>query len=270
MNWVEILEAPLWLSTSIIALLALIIVIPTSLIALRRSRADRTNDNTVTAALRLAGSALVLIGGFIAVQNFQLEVQHEALITDELSKAEAILAAAASASTARRQALGETIRAYGTAVAGHEFNRLTGLPHIRGTRGDPNVEQVMARIGAAVETAASELAGASRAADASSLRAAWRSLRNAREQRLSFRELLPPPLIAVLLVCSACTLVIAGAYPAGSSSALKWLQSISAALIVAVFLALQILIVSPIAASEHRGHLVDRLLRSVDATLASG
>jgi hypothetical protein len=270
MMWIDFLEAPLWQPVALVTLLSLAIVVPATMGSIRRARADRSNDNTVTAGLRLAGSALVLIGGFIAIQNFQLEVQHEALVTDELNKAQSLLESASPVSLPLRQQLGEAIKAYGQAIGRYELNRLTGLPHITGARGDARVETVVAGLRKAVDAAALELTSASKGAEARSLRDAWRSLLGAREQRLSYRELLPGSLVLVLMVCAVCTLVIVGAYPAGSSSGLKWMQSITGAVIVATILALQVVIVSPRTAAEHRTHLVTRLIQSVDAALASG
>lgn len=268
MTWVDFLEAPLWQPVMVVALLAILIVVPTTLWSLRRSRTDRANDNTVTAALRLAGSSLILIGGFIAVQNFQLEVQHDTLVTDELNKAESLMESSAQVSAPMRRQLGDAIKTYSKAAAVYELNRLTGLPHVTGTRGDTRVEAVLANVRRAVDSAVLELSDASRSAEAKSLRDAYRSFVSVREQRLSYRELLPGSLVIVLVVCSVCTLVVIGAYPAGPSAGLKWLQSITGAVIVSTLLALQVVIVSPRAAAEHRSHLVDRLVQSIDSTLS--
>jgi hypothetical protein len=268
MTWGDFLEAPLWQSVVLVALFAVLIVVPATLWSLRRSRTDRGNDNTVTAALRLAGSALILIGGFIAVQNFQLEVQHDALVTDELNKAASLIESSEQVSAPVRRQLGDAISAYGKAAAAYELNRLTGLPHITGTRGDTRVEAVLANVRLAVDSAALELTAASQSAEAKSLREAYRSFVSVREQRLSYRELLPGSLVVVLVICSVCTLLIVGAYPAGTSAGLKWLQSITGAVIVTTLLSLQVVIVSPRVAAEHRSHLVDRLVQSIDATLS--
>lgn len=269
MTWITFLEAPLWQPIALVVMLSVLIVVPSTLWSIRRSRSDRANDNTVTAALRLAGSALVLIGGFVAIQNFQLEVQHDAVVTDELNKAESLLESSIEVSAPLRQQLGESIKAYGKAIVSFELNRLTGLPHITGARGDTRVEAIVATVRTATEAAAQELTKASLTAEAKALRTAWRGFKDAREQRLSFRELLPASLVAVLIVCSVCTLMIVGAYPAGSSTGLKWLQSITGAVVVSTVLALQVVIVSPKTAAEHRGHLVVRLIQSIDSSLAA-
>jgi len=269
MIWTDLLEAPLWLPVLLVTMLSAATIIPVTLWALRKPRLDRGNDNTVTAAVRLAGSALILIGGFIAVQNFQLEVQHDTIVTDELNKAVSVLEAASLSSPPTRLQLGEAIKAYGKGIATFELNRLTGLPHITGTLGDERVEPLVLAMQLAVDQAVRELNTASRAAEAQSLRTAWRSFLNLREQRVSYRELLPGSLVVVLLICSVCTLIVLGAVPAGPSSGLKWLQALTGAVIVSTLLALQVVIVSPRAVAEHRVHLVDRLTQSVDRMLTT-
>jgi hypothetical protein len=126
----------------------------------------------------------------------------------------------------------DSLTAYGQAVSHDELPQLTGLPDFPGGRGSAAANAALQQVGTALNAfglKAPELEG-------SGLWRSWRALADDRLERLSMREPLPPPVLAIMLTTALATLVLLGSLPHGNDMTVRWIVSALGGIVIVTVL----------------------------------
>lgn len=247
-----------WVIVAVIGLVAIAVVAPLTLVALRRDTAhDRSNDNVYTAALRLSGGALILIASFSAVSVWQAERDHSTRIMREFEAATSLVQQAGVGDPAFGERIGSLVAAYGAAVRDHELAAEDIDATIR--RDTAPADEALVALQAAVRARAAEAAPG-----AADLTGTLTALATSRLDRLAWRPVLPLAILLPVSVIALATLALIALFPVGGDRSAKIAQVVASTAVVVAVLAMVVIIGSPSLNSSSRSDAIAAYLQGLE------
>jgi len=220
-----LLRLPTWGIVLAVAIPASVILVLCALFALSRDRSDRANDNVYTAAARLAGVSIAILGAFCVVIVWQADSKWRATTELEFAYANAMIDHASVLDPAEAQDLTASLHAYTVDALANEINRQPNASQ------DSVANREMKTMANVIDTYADRQAV--RTEKSMSLLRDFQNFRDQRAQRLTNPVDVLDPFIAIALAAVALvTLLIVGFYPAGPSTFGKWLQVGTSGLVI--------------------------------------
>ena len=206
--------------------------------SLRHPRDERSNDTAMSMALQLAGGALIFLGAFAAVTEWQGEGQRREALLGEFVSAGTIAIEVGAVDPELAPAVHTALEDYATAVLAGELG--SDVPALGAP--DARIAEVTLR-GLVHDIVVRERGNPTEVA---SVLDAFDDLERSRQERLSRQQVtLPAPILVSLILVSLVSSVLFGLVPAGSSDLLRWLLSATASIVVVALLATVVLLASP-------------------------
>jgi hypothetical protein len=218
----------------VVVVAAVLVPLAVLVYALRldRLRADRADDNVLTAAIRFVGGAFALLAAFIIVSLANQSSAAKAAVRSEAAAADSFAREAARLPGDEGKRLVRGVEQYLDAVLRDEWPSMSDPAHAHDAADDE-----MDRL---FDLLLADDASAASGRDDQRIELVVNSLDRLQERRveriLIARDPLAPVLWIVLLVSAATMLVVAAVYPAGTTRALKWVQVLSIGTVVAIVL----------------------------------
>ena len=232
-----IINVPLWAILLEVGIPIAAILVIGALVALRADRSDRSDDNLLTSAARLSGAYLVFLGTFLAVGIWQDESKWTAQGILEFEYAQAVLDGSSIMTRADAQTLRVAMREYASDVI---VNEREALPSASADTAANRAMKTMARVLNTFEDQKT-----TRTAESAMLLRDFHHFQDARKQRLTTPDMvLRPDLAAALFLGGIGAAVIMGFYPAGRSTARKWLQVATAWMVIVAIVSTPLLLQS--------------------------
>ncbi len=201
---------------------------------------DRSNDNVMTAALRLAGAAFVFLAAFAGVSEWQIEGERESLARQQF------IAAAELHRNAPQTAAGDSLRA-----ALVEYAQRTSAEPLDLHSGDAALE--------AIVTLTPDLE------DDSFLREEIVAFEDRHAERLMIPEhAVPWPIIGTVYILGLMTAILVAYYPTGSRPSLKVLQTVTSLAVIVAILGALTLLQSPSLESGRLAEIPTAFLSSLE------
>lgn len=237
--YVWLLSKPYFLIILAVAVPSLLIALIFARVALRRPPADRSADNTATAAIRLVGGAFIFFSAFSTMSAWQGVNHLLADVTREFHILGTIADDIERVKPMSRARLAPHMVEYAQIVRTEELGP-DGFP----TR-SRNAAKKLAEIEQMIDTVLSGTLPDDHTRVAK-LVDHLEDFKDTRKDRLSRPSPMVPPVVLMLLVIvGMLTLMIVGLYPAPPDRLMKWVQVISSALVVAGLMATVLLLESP-------------------------
>lgn len=209
--------------------------------AIAAGSGDRSNDNVMTAALRLTGAAFVFLAAFAGVSEWQTEGQREALARQQF------VAAAELYRNAPQGQVGEDLRS-----ALVEYAGITSQDPMHLHAADQALESMIA---VTPEIAKDDF-----------LREEIVAFEDRHAERLLIPEqAVPWPITGAVFILGLLTTILVARYPMGSSRGLKILQAATSLGVVVAILAALMLLRSPSLEAQRLAEIPRTFLESVDA-----
>ncbi len=213
-----------------VALPACAILVPSALFALSRDRSDRGNDSVYTAASRLGGVSIAILGAFCVLIVWQADAGWREKSQLEFADANAILDRASVMDPAEAKVLTASLRGYTVDVLENEVGRQPS------TSEDSVANREMKTIGDVINAYAARQSSPN--AQSTVLLNDFEDLHAQRAERLTAPvHVLDPYIALTLVVVAAMTLLLVGFYPAGPSTFAKWLQVGTSGLVIVAIVA---------------------------------
>jgi hypothetical protein len=228
-----LLNLPTWGIVLAVAMLACAILIPSALFTLSRSRGDRGdrgNDSVYTAASRLAGVCIAILGAFCVLIVWQANAAWRTETTLEFGDANAMLDGVPVMDPTEAKVLTASLRAYTVDVLANELHRQPS------TSEDSVANREMRTMGNVIDAYADRQASPN--AESTAMLNAFQDFHTQRAERLAAPvDVLDPFIALTLVVVAVMTLFLVGFYPPGPSTFAKWLQVCTSGLVIVAILA---------------------------------
>ena len=225
-----LLNFPTWGIALAVAIPAFAILIPSALFALRRNRCDRDNDSVYTAAARLGGVSIAILGAFCVLIVWQADANWRAKSQLEFADANAILDHVSVMDPSDAKALTASLHAYTVDVLANELNRQPN------TSEDSVANREMKTMGDVIDAHADRQSAPN--AESTALLNDFKDLHAQRAERLTAPvDVLDPYIALTLAIVALMTLLLVGFYPAGPSTFAKWLQVGTSGLVIVAIVA---------------------------------
>jgi len=206
--------------------------------SLRHPRHERSNDTVMSIALQLAGGALIFLGAFAAVTEWQGEGQRREALLGEFVNAGTIALEVGAVDPDIAPQVHATLEDYATAVLDGELG--SEVPPL----GHPDARAAEVTLRGLVHDIVVRERG--NPIEVASVVDAFDDLERSRQERLSRQQVtLPGPILISLVVVSLVSAVLFGLVPAGSSDLLRWVLSATASVVVIALLSTVVLLASP-------------------------
>ncbi len=225
-----LLNFPAWGITLAVAIPACAMLIPCAMFALSRDRCDRGNDSVYTAAARLGGVSIAILGAFCVLIVWQANAGWRAKSHLEFADANAMLDRVSVMDPAEAKALTASLRAYTVDVLTNELNRQPSASE------DSVANREMKTMSDVIDAYADRRSAPS--AESTALLNDFQDLHAQRAERLTAPvDVLDPYIALTLVVVALMTLLVVGFYPAGPSTFAKWLQVGTSGLVIVAIVA---------------------------------
>lgn len=226
------------------------ILVLSTLFTLTRQRSDRANDNVYTAAVRLAGVSVSILGAFCVVIVFNAAHKWSETVSLEFASANAMLDELPAMDPAQAQRLTASMHAYTVDVLANEIDRQPNASE------DSVANREMRTMANIINTYADRQAA--RTDVAASLQRDFGRFEDQRAERLTNPvDVMDPSITIALITVGFMTLLIVGFYPAGTSTFAKWLQVITSGIVVVVIVSTPLVLESaPLYHKQHRQPMV--------------
>jgi hypothetical protein len=220
-----LLNFPAWGIALAVAIPACAILVPSALFALSRDRGDRGNDTVYTAAGRLGGVSMAMLGAFCILIVWQADASWRAKSQLEFADASAMLDRVSVMDPPEAKVLTASLRGYTVDVLDNELTR----------QPNPSENSVanreMKAMGDEINAYADRQSPLN--AESTALLDDFQDLRAQRAERVSAPvDVLNPYIALTLVVVALMTLLLVGFYPAGPSTFAKWLQVGTSGLVI--------------------------------------
>lgn len=220
-----LIDVPLWVILLEVCIPIAAILITGALVTLRADRSDRSDDNLITSAARLAGSYLVFLGTFLAVGIWQDESKWTAQGILEFEYAQSVIDGSSILAPADGQALKVAMRDYTSDVL---FNEREAQPSASVDTAANRAMKTMTHMVNAFEDQRT-----TRTAESAAFLRDFQGFQDQRKQRLTTPDMvLRPDLAAALFLGGIAAAVIMGFYPAGRTTSRKWLQVVTSWIVI--------------------------------------
>ena len=251
-----LVSLPPWGIVLAVAIPAIVILVLSTLFTLRRERSDRANDNVYTAAIRLAGVSVSILGAFCIVVVFNADLKWREAVSLEFGAANDMLDGVSAMDPAQARLLTASLHAYTVDVIANEIDRQPNASE------DSVANREMNTMANIISTYAGRQAA--RTDESAPLVRDFERFQDQRANRLTNPiEVLDPAIMIALLIVALMTLLIVGFYPAGPSTFGKWLQVATSGIVVIAIMSTPLVLDSnPLNEQQHRQPMVaflDRL-----------
>jgi hypothetical protein len=233
-----LLKLPQWGIVVAVAIPASVILVLSARFALSRERSDRSNDNVYTAAARLAGVSIAILGAFCVVIVWQADSKWRATAELEFAYANAMIDHVSVMDPAEAQVLTASLHAYAVDALANEIERQPNASE------DSVANREMKTMANVINTYADRQAV--RTEKSMSLLRDFQNFQDQRAQRLTNPvDVLDPSIAMALAAVALVSLLIMGFYPAGPSTFGKWLQVATSGLVIIAIVSTPLALESP-------------------------
>lgn len=154
-----LLNLPAWGIAMTVAIPACFILVPSALFALSRNRCDRSNDSVYTAASRLGGVSIAILGAFCVLIVWQADANWRVKSNLEFADANAMLDHVSVMDPPEAKVFTASLRAYTADVLANELHRQPN------TSEDSVANRAMRTMGEVIDAYADRQIGAERGID---------------------------------------------------------------------------------------------------------
>ncbi|CAN5530723.1 hypothetical protein BH09ACT8_BH09ACT8_58920 [soil metagenome] len=225
-----LLNLPAWGIVLTVVIPACAILIPSAWFTLGRNRCDRGNDSVYTAAARLGGVSIAILGAFCVLIVWQADADWRARTSLEFANANAMLDRVSAVDPNEAKALTASLHAYTIDVLTNELHRQPN------TSEDSVANREMKSMATVIDGYADRQLAPN--AESTALLTDFQEFSNQRAERLTAPvDVLDPYLALTLVVVAVMTLLLVGFYPAGPSTFAKWLQVGTSGLVIVAIVA---------------------------------
>jgi hypothetical protein len=225
-----LLSLPAWGIVLVVLIPASAILIPSALFALSRDRRNRSDDSVYTAASRLGGVSIAILGAFCVLIVWQADAGWRVKSHLEFADANAMFDRLSTMDAPEAKVLTASLRAYTVDVLANELHRQPN------TSEDSVANREIKTMGDVINAYADRQSAPN--AESTALVNDLQDLQAQRAERLTAPvDVLDPYIALTLVVVALMTLLLVGFYPAGPSTFAKWLQVGTSGLVIVAIVA---------------------------------